>query len=72
MKLKDNTITIIRQSGGVGIDKYLNGYDMASFTPLKKRVYNGRLCYVLNGKIIGLKSIKKNRCNIAITDTCLF
>ncbi len=72
MGLKNNKITIIRQANGVGIDKFLNGYDMTNFKLLKRKVYNGRLCYIINGKPVGYSTIKKNRCNIAITDTCPF
>jgi len=70
--MKNKTVTIIRQAKGVGIDKYLNGYDMNYLKLLKRKVYNGRLCFILNGKPIGYSTIKKNKCNIAITDTCPF
>ena len=69
MGLKNNKITIIRQANGVGIGEFLNGYDMTNFKLLKRKVYNGRLCYIINGKPVGYSTIKKNRCNIAITDT---
>ena len=70
--MKNSIITIIRQANGVGIDKMLNGYDMENMKLLKRKVYNWRLCYILNGKPIGYSTIKKNRCNITITDTCPF
>ena len=70
--MRNNTVIIIRQANGVGIDKFLNGYDMTDFKLLKRKVYNGRLCYILNGKPIGYSTIKKNKCFIEITNNCPF
>lgn len=66
------SITIVRQYKGVGIDSHLNGYDMATATLLPRKVYHGRIVYHLNGKQIGLPSISKgvNRCKI-IFDTSI-
>lgn len=73
MKLKDNTITIIRQYNGMGIDKYLNGYNLETVKPVQKKFYNGRLCYVHNGKVIGLATIKNQpKCRIELKQYCPF
>lgn len=60
------SITIVRQFRGVGIDAKLNGYDMETMQPVRRSVYHGRIVYIVNGKQIGLPSINKstNRCKI--------
>lgn len=68
------SITIVRQYKGVGIDSHLNGYDMATATLLPRKVYHGRIVYPLNGKQIGLPSIRDdaNRCRIVFYNSIPF
>lgn len=62
----NTSITIVRKFRGVGIDRFLNGYNMETENPLPRKVYHGRMVYMLDGKQIGLPSIMKecNRCNV--------
>lgn len=70
----NQSITIVRQYKGVGIDSKLNGFDMETQKSIKRSVYHGRIVYILNGKQIGVSSIKKesNRCNIIFDNTMPF
>ncbi len=68
------SITIVRQFRGVGIDTKLNGYNMATMQPVRRSVYHGRIVYIVNGKQIGLPSISaaQNKCNIIIDNSLPF
>ncbi len=70
----NENITIVRQYRGVGIDAKLNGYNMASQKPVRKAVYHGRIVYLINGKQVGLPSIRmyKNRCSITFDNSLPF
>lgn len=70
----NQNITIIRKYKGVGIDSHLNGYDLATTKPLPRKVYHGRMVYLLDGKQIGLPSIRKdaNRCKIIFDNSIPF
>lgn len=52
-------ITIVRKYRGVGIDRFLNGYNMHTCKPLKRAVYHGRIVYIINGNQVGLHSLSK-------------
>ena len=54
--------------GNFGIDRYLNGYDLETTQPIKKRCWNGRLCWNHNDKLISKKQIEQpnNRCNFEL------
>jgi hypothetical protein len=55
--MNNNTnIVLIRVARGMGIDRHANGYALDG-TPLPRKVYNGRLCYIHNGKRIGYATL---------------
>jgi hypothetical protein len=56
--LKNKTV-IIRLVDGIGIDKFANGY-LIDGTPVKRKFYNGRLCYVHKNKRVGYKTLKNS------------
>lgn len=49
---------LIQQFRSIGV-RYLTGYDVETGLPVKRKCYNGRLCFVKNGKRVGLKSVEK-------------
>ena len=58
--MKNNeSIIIVRQYNGIGIDKFLNGYCMKEKVLLQKRFYNGRVVYRDGSKIVGLPTLKR-------------
>jgi len=59
LKMKQDSVILIRVVNGIGIDKKANGY-LLDGTPVKRKVYNGRLCYQ-NGKIrVGYKTLSES------------
>ena len=68
------SIAIVRTFKGVGIDSKLNGYCMATQRALPRKVYHGRIVYLINGKQVGLPSIRldKNRCRITFDNSLPF
>lgn len=57
--INKESIIIVRQYNGVGIDKFLNGYCMKEKVTLIRRFYNGRVVYHNGDKIVGLATLKK-------------
>lgn len=56
--MKRQTV-IIRLVDGIGIDKFAKGY-LVDGTPVKRKFYNGRLCYVHKNKRVGYKTLKNS------------
>ena len=66
--MKQESIILVRVFGGIGIDNKLNGFTLDG-VPVKRRFYNGRLCYLHNGKVIGLNTLKNSQPVKHIIDT---
>lgn len=72
MNLNDKTV-IVRQYNGIGIDSKLNGWNLKTETMLEKKFYNGRICYVSDGKRIGLRTLRNQPpCRIIIDHSIPF
>lgn len=56
---KQENIILIRAVNGIGIDEKLNGYTLDG-KPVKRKVYNGRLCYQLGKQRIGYNTLKNS------------
>jgi len=54
--MNQNSIILIRVYKGIGIDKQAHGYTLTG-KPVQRKFYNGRLCYIHEGKTIGYKTI---------------
>lgn len=65
---------IIKRFDNIGWVNQTNFIDTNTFIPIKLKHYNGRLCFRVNGKIMGLKTWKKNcvDCKIEIINDCPF
>lgn len=57
---KDETIILIRIVNGIGIDKFGNGFTIEG-KPLKRKFYNGRICFRHNGKVTGYRTLAKSQ-----------
>ena len=72
MKINSDSVILVRFVNGIGIDKFANGY-LIDGTPVKRKVYNGRLCYVNGERRIGFKTLKDSHTvNIVIDNDCPF
>lgn len=70
--MKQESIILVRVVNDVGIDNKLNGFTLDG-KPLKRRFYNGRICYLHNGKVIGLNALKNSKpTNHKIDTSCPF
>ena len=73
--MSDNqqTVIIIRQHKGIGIDSKLNGWNLETETMLDKKYYNGRICFQVGNKRVGLTTLRKEHpCKIIIPSTIPF
>ena len=52
-------VVIVRQYNGIGIDKKLAGYHLATGKPLKQRYYNGRIVYQYKSLRVGLTKLRR-------------
>lgn len=60
------SIILVRVVNGIGIDKFGNGFTIDG-KPLKRKFYNGRICFRHNGKITGYRTLAKSEpCNYVI------
>jgi hypothetical protein len=57
--MNEKTIILIRVKNGIGIDSKANGYTIEG-NPIKRKFYNGRICYVHKSKIIGYRALAKS------------
>ena len=63
----NNQTVIVRHIGNIGIDAKLNGWNIDTETLLEKKFYNGRICFQVAGKRIGLTALRKKKpCKIII------
>jgi len=70
--MKEQPIILVRVTDGVGIDRKLNGYALDG-TPLKRRCYNGRICYLYGSKLIGLNTLRNSApVEIKLENECPF
>jgi len=54
------SIILVRVKNGIGIDQHANAYTLDG-KPIKKRFYNGRLCYQHNGTRLGYKTLAQTK-----------
>lgn len=57
--MKQDSVILIRVVNGIGIDKKANGY-LLDGTHVKRKVYNGRLCYQNGKKRVGYKKLSES------------
>lgn len=55
--MSSNSVILVRVYNGIGIDAKANGY-LLDGTPVKRRVYNGRLCYQHNNIRLGYNTLR--------------
>lgn len=72
MNLNDKTV-IVRQYNGIGIDSKLNGWNLKTETMVKRKFYNGRICYADGDKRVGLRTLKNQiPCRVVIDHSLPF
>ena len=70
--MKDDDVILIRIVKGIGIDKHANGY-LLDGTPVKRRFYNGRICYQHGRTRVGYLALAKSKpVKIEIKNECPF
>jgi len=68
--MNTDCVILIRAVNGIGIDCKLNGFTLDG-KPVKRKVYNGRLCYQKGKQRIGYATLKNSPPVEIIIDTQL-